>query len=129
MVFAVPVSMHHEAESGLCEVALGAVEELAGVGGDAVACDGHGIEDSLAQGVALSIVGRQRHLQDTRVREIRESIDLIHLRRYRRTRFRLRALGRTLAGCRVEVGTFLNNLKNNSDLAQRMKIFSYLCNV
>ena len=41
----------------------------------------------------------------------------------------LAALGDAFERLRVEVGTFLNNLKNNSDLAQRMKTFSYLCNV
>ena len=60
---------------------------------------------------------------------MREGVGLVNHEVVADALFALTALGDSFERCRVEVGTFLNNLKNNSDLAQRMKIFSYLCNV
>ena len=55
MLLAVPIGMNDKAKVGLRELAVAVFEELARVGGDAVAGDGEAFKDALANDGAILI--------------------------------------------------------------------------
>ena len=79
--FAIPVGVDNETEVGLCESAVAVSEEIASVGGDAVAGDGYGIEMAGADGGAVGCKGGASHLQGAAGGQVREGVGLVDVQR------------------------------------------------
>ena len=121
--------MHHKREVALRELPVAILEELPRVGRDSVSRHRHILKGALADHCALRVESRDGHLQRARPGHVGERICLVNHQVVADAFLALTALGDSFQRLRIEVGIFLNNLKNNSDLAQRMKYFSYICNV